>query len=712
MSPTPTLPTLTTLPPARRVRGRLLLRRLATLLLVIGITTPVIAAVTADTAHAENDSIVINQVKLSDNQDANLRFLITSSYDRLAGDRADRLDTVAVAAWWALKEGVLWEDPADYRNYNNCAETGTDVHHTDDPYFVCARGYAWQVGPGAVQPYNYSLAAVEEVAAQSYGSADAALAATLTEAGYPAGSEVHQRIMAGHGDLRLGWLMRNPAIGVHYVAQDAQACFSDTSPSWCFVQGSTYPFIWDDLRFFAPDRATSEQVRAELREFAAALTEDGADPGTPPAASGLPSDVKATVWNLGGVSLNVRGQASTDSAVVATLTTGQSITIRCQVTGPEITNDVAGVSSTLWDFLPAQGGFVSDAWVYTGKAGQVARTCTDADLGGGAGDGLPRDVSATVWQLGGSHLNIRSTPSTDGQVVGSLAEGEQVVIKCQQRGTMVINDVMGVRSDLWDYVEGRGFVSDAWVLTGSDGQVAATCDDADEGTPPAPEPDPTPCEVAAYPGDPQTAIAQIESRHGIRMTDSDTYSWSDPRAASTLEAFWTTFEKVSCTPYLTTVLDKAGPGFSIIADANGPGIWGHWRTDGLLHIDIGQISRDQASEVTLAWFTAHELAHPWSNVRSTPAYRSYVSLYQQVGPISPYGVREQADADANENFADVVGYYVARCTPISMHSDEAEYPGNPYDLEKFSRYYAWVKENVFGGKEFGPGPGETCQASG
>jgi len=86
--------------------------------------------------------------------------------------------------------------------------------------------------------------------------------------------------------------------------------------------------------------------------------------------------------------------------------------------------------------------------------------------GGGGGA-----VSGTVNTAGPS-LTIRSTPSTGGAVVGSVADGAKVTISCQKNGSSVTG-TYGTTM-LWDFI-GNGYVSDAYVNTGSDGQVAPTC---------------------------------------------------------------------------------------------------------------------------------------------------------------------------------------------------------------------------------------------
>ena len=73
---------------------------------------------------------------------------------------------------------------------------------------------------------------------------------------------------------------------------------------------------------------------------------------------------------------------------------------------------------------------------------------------------------------GGSALTIRADASTQSAAVGTVADGATVTITCQKLGESVTG-TYGT-SQLWDKI-GAGFVPDAYVSTGSDGQVAPTC---------------------------------------------------------------------------------------------------------------------------------------------------------------------------------------------------------------------------------------------
>lgn len=91
--------------------------------------------------------------------------------------------------------------------------------------------------------------------------------------------------------------------------------------------------------------------------------------------------------------------------------------------------------------------------------------------GGGNGNGGNGTAHGTV-NTSGPALTIRDKPSVNGAAVGSLSDGAQVTISCQVHGSSVTG-TYGT-STLWDFV-GDGYIADAYVATGSDGQVAPTC---------------------------------------------------------------------------------------------------------------------------------------------------------------------------------------------------------------------------------------------
>ncbi|NUV69813.1 SH3 domain-containing protein [Streptomyces sp. CAI-121] len=73
-----------------------------------------------------------------------------------------------------------------------------------------------------------------------------------------------------------------------------------------------------------------------------------------------------------GYRVNVRTGPGTNYRIVRTLPYGQKIPIYCQKPGERVTGPYG--TSNLWDNI-ANGQFVSDAYVYTGRDGYIAPRC-------------------------------------------------------------------------------------------------------------------------------------------------------------------------------------------------------------------------------------------------------------------------------------------------------------------------------------------------
>jgi hypothetical protein len=99
------------------------------------------------------------------------------------------------------------------------------------------------------------------------------------------------------------------------------------------------------------------------------------------------------------------------------------------------------------------------------------KSYTSKNCSAGGGGGTAGGVTGTV-NTNGISLTVRAQPSTSSEAVGSVADGQKVTITCQVKGTSVTG-TYGTTT-LWDFI-GQGYVSDAYVSTGSDGQVAPTC---------------------------------------------------------------------------------------------------------------------------------------------------------------------------------------------------------------------------------------------
>jgi uncharacterized protein YraI len=73
----------------------------------------------------------------------------------------------------------------------------------------------------------------------------------------------------------------------------------------------------------------------------------------------------------------------------------------------------------------------------------------------------------------GSPLTVRAAPGTGYDAWSSVADGAKITILCQTPGSSVTG-TYGT-STIWDMISNGGFVSDAYVYTGSDGYVEHQC---------------------------------------------------------------------------------------------------------------------------------------------------------------------------------------------------------------------------------------------
>jgi hypothetical protein len=103
-----------------------------------------------------------------------------------------------------------------------------------------------------------------------------------------------------------------------------------------------------------------------------------------------------TIFNTGGVNLNVRSSPSTSGAVITSIPEGTQVGIECQTTGTTVEG------TNIWDFLPGYGGYVTDAYVLTGHDGFIPGVpLCGQPPGGGGGSGT---LGAAILTKARSHL--------------------------------------------------------------------------------------------------------------------------------------------------------------------------------------------------------------------------------------------------------------------------------------------------------------------
>jgi uncharacterized protein YraI len=125
-------------------------------------------------------------------------------------------------------------------------------------------------------------------------------------------------------------------------------------------------------------------------------------------------------------------------------------------------------------------------------------------------------ATGTVHTDSGVAVTVRATPSTGASAVGSVADGTAVTIDCQASGETVTGKYG--TTDIWDHVPASGgYVTDAYVYTGSNGRVAPDC----AGTT-------VPCSTSGT-NDPNTCGEAVEwaKAHVHETNDSDYYNYCD-----------------------------------------------------------------------------------------------------------------------------------------------------------------------------------------
>lgn len=133
--------------------------------------------------------------------------------------------------------------------------------------------------------------------------------------------------------------------------------------------------------------------------------------------------------------------------------------------------------------------------MFTSIAPRAYRAAAVVALAAGLGIGVAAQAEAATGTVhtAGAGLTIRSGPHTGSTAIGSYANGTSITITCQTYGDTVTGRYG--TSNIWDHTA-KGYVSDTYVYTGSDGFVAPTC-----GSAPA-------CSTAGL-GDPRSCPAAV-----------------------------------------------------------------------------------------------------------------------------------------------------------------------------------------------------------
>ncbi len=134
--------------------------------------------------------------------------------------------------------------------------------------------------------------------------------------------------------------------------------------------------------------------------------------------------------------LNIRSTASTSGSIVGSLSQGSTVTVTAVKNGTSVNGN------TKWYYVSGKG-WVSGAYLTSDSSSSSNTSNT--------GDSINQKMKTTAT------LNIRSTASTSGSIVGSLSQGSTVTATAVKNGTSVNGN------NKWYYVSGKGWVSGAYL---------------------------------------------------------------------------------------------------------------------------------------------------------------------------------------------------------------------------------------------------------
>lgn len=118
-----------------------------------------------------------------------------------------------------------------------------------------------------------------------------------------------------------------------------------------------------------------------------------------------------------------------------------------------------------WSIRNGAAPYQGSAWHGSTRVGVGGRLYNYGALG---------FTDGVVDTNGGGVLNRRAGPGAGYDVVGTVADGATVRVRCSARGTSHTGRG-GYTSDMWNQLAGGGWVSDAFLWTGTGGPVAGWC---------------------------------------------------------------------------------------------------------------------------------------------------------------------------------------------------------------------------------------------
>ncbi|MGV1004579.1 MAG: hypothetical protein ACOYEV_07395 [Candidatus Nanopelagicales bacterium] len=184
-----------------------------------------------------------------------------------------------------------------------------------------------------------------------------------------------------------------------------------------------------------------------------------------------------------------------------------------------------------------------------------------SDSGSASSDDGDTNGKVASYQVIGN-VRVRKEPDVDSKRVKTLGDGDWIEIDCTTNGSEVdpgpykteISEWSGVDNSsttLWDHIPGLGYVSDAYVATGSSGPVAPECTEAEAEAAAQAEAEAAEAEAAAQ------AEAEAAEAEAAELAEAEA---ADAEAAAQAEA-------EAADDRTLTACTSAGPRYSLSSGA-------------------------------------------------------------------------------------------------------------------------------------------------
>ncbi|MDB4944429.1 MAG: uncharacterized protein JWP97_3963 [Labilithrix sp.] len=251
-------------------------------------------------------------------------------------------------------EGPLAQD--EKSDEGNVAETSSAITANDFQLpFPCG-----QVWSGQTRTNHSPPSSVDFNRTDDYGdTVVAAAAGTVTRVENLGSTSYGRWVEVSHGS---GWTTRYAHLSMQSVARGQHVARGQKIGNVGSTGGSTGPHLHFE------ERRNGVAVRATFNGSGALYW--GTRSYTSHNACASSSGASGRV-DTAGAPLTIRAAASTSSAAVGSLSDGQTVSISCQKKGEKVEGTFG--TSTLWDKVG--GGFVADAYIFTGADGRVAPDC-------------------------------------------------------------------------------------------------------------------------------------------------------------------------------------------------------------------------------------------------------------------------------------------------------------------------------------------------